>query len=105
MKFTYHVIKIFRGFLLKNESLLKGIEQHPFVTTSNSWQFTLPALHAFLKSESYFCDLDYLEFKQQLFHSSINNQLKSINGEIIIIDNKNKVDTSTYALIQVNTEM
>ena len=105
MNFTYHVLKVFRGFLLKDKSLLKDIEQHLFVTTSNSWHFTLPALHAFLKSEIYFYDLNYLEFKHHLFHSSINNQLKAINGEIIIVDNKNKVDTSTYALIQVNTEM
>ncbi len=101
MKFNEGIMKTFRGFLLGDAQLLKSIQRYPFITSATSWHFTLPSLHEFLKARSNcFCELDYQQFRLKLFHSPINEQLKTLNGEIIIIDNQYQVDVSTYALIK-----
>jgi len=101
MNFNEGIMKTFRGFLLGDEQLLKSIQCHPFITSATSWHFTLPSLHEFLKARAdCFCELDYKQFRLKLFHSPINEQLKTLNGKIIIIDNQYKVDESTYALIK-----
>jgi len=94
-------MKTFRGFLLGDEQLLKSIQCYPFITSATSWHFTLPSLHDFLKARANcFYELDYQQFRLKLFHNPINEQLKTLNGKIIIIDNQYKIDASTYALIK-----
>jgi len=101
VNFNEGIMKTFRGFLLGDEQLLKSIQCYPFITSATSWHFTLPSLHDFLKARAdCFCELDYQQFRLKLFHSPINEQLNTLNGKIIIIDNQYKVDASTYALIK-----
>jgi len=101
MNFNEGIMKTFRGFLLGDAQLLKSIQCHPFITSTTSWYFTLFSLHDFLKARAdCFCELDYKQFRLKLFHSPINEQLKTLNGKIIIIDNQYNVDESTYALIK-----
>ena|GEM_PF-732539 len=101
MNFNEGIIKIFKDFLLGDEQLLESIQCHPFITSGTSWHFTLPSLHEFLKARAdCFCELDYQQFRLKLFHTPINEQLKTINGKIIIVDNQYKVDVSAYALIK-----
>jgi len=101
MNFNEGIIKTFRGFLLADAQLLRSIQCYPFITSTTSWYFTLSSLHDFLKARAdCFCELDYQQFRLKLFHSPINEQLKTLNGKIIIIDNQYKVDASTYALIK-----
>jgi len=99
--FNEGIMKTFRGFLLGDEQLLKSIQCYPFITSATSWHFTLPSLHDFLNTRAdCFCELDYQQFRLKLFHNPINEQLKTLNGKVIIIDNQYKVDASTYALIK-----
>jgi len=42
--------------------------------------------------------LNYVEFRQTLFSGEANRLLANFNAKIVIYDNQNKVDKSTYSL-------
>ncbi len=105
MNFTEGIMRIFGKFLLGEPQLLETIRLHSFSASTISWHFTLPSLHSFMKTrEGCFSELDYKQFRQKLFHSSINQQLKTLDGKIIIIDNRYNVDLTTYALSKVGND-
>ncbi len=102
MTFTDGIIQTFGKFLLSEPQLLEAIRLHSFTASATSWHFTLPSLHAFMKTrEGSFSDIKYKKFIQKLFQSPINQQLKTLNGKIIIIDNRHNVDLTTYALSRI----
>mgnify|MGYP000647141704 CR=1 FL=1 len=105
MTFSAGIMQTFGDFLIGDAQLLKSINKHPFTTSATSWHFTLPALHVFMGTqERFFSELDYKQFRQKLFHSPINEQLKILNGKIVIIDNQHNVDLTTYALSRVDKD-
>ncbi len=102
MNFTDGMMQTFKGFLKGDTQLLAEIQNHPFTLSATSWHFTLPTLHAFMGAQApLFSELNYKQFRQQLFHSPINEYLKLLNGKIIIIDNQYHVDVTTYALSRI----
>ncbi len=85
----------------KDKTQLKTLKQQTcFSVEPTRWCFTLPALFHFLQQQdSIFNEIDYNQFRQLLFNSTINQTIKAHGAEIIIIDNLAKVDESHYALI------
>ena len=101
MNFTVNIIETFSKFLQYDEAILNDIKKFGFTYTIYSWHFTLPTLYNFLICQSdYFYGISYHQFRKEILNSPINEQLRSLNGKIIIIDNKYKVDLTTYALCQ-----
>lgn len=94
-----NIIQIFINFIEKDPELLKAIINSAMPATEYYWQFTLPELHKTTKSvDPLLANLNYNSFRSLLFNSSVNKQLKARGAEIIIVENKNKVDLSIYAL-------
>ena len=88
-------------YLRSDEALLQALQQHGFACTSDEWQFTLPALHRFLcRDASNDMSVDYTQFRQQLFNSTVNTQLQLWQAEIVIAQNVGKADLNIYALRQ-----
>ena len=62
-------------------------------------EFTLPQLFEYFSQiEREIAKLSYTEFRKMLFNSSINEEMKKRGGEIVIKENKGKVDKSIYCL-------
>lgn len=86
-------------FLVAEEDLIRHLQEQGFVCADRGWNFTLPQLHRFLAAQRADDEApSYSLFRQQLFNSSINADLAEKHAEIVIVDNKGKVDLSTYRL-------
>ena len=79
-------------------------QEQRFSIEQDCWQFTLPDLFSFLQQDPAFSNIEYKQFRQLIFNSPINQSIKSRGAEIIIKQNHNNVDKSTYALIWQNGE-
>lgn len=79
-------------------ALLEQLRAQGFACEAQSWNFTLPALHAFLAQHLGEQCPDYPTFRRQLFASDCNQQLQRLGAAIVIADNRGKVDESLYAL-------
>ena len=85
--------------LEQDEPLLSKLTEFGFVHDQEQWQFTLPQLHKFMQTTQHPLFLiTYLDFRKKLFNSSINKALRAYRAEIVIFDNQQNVDISTYAL-------
>lgn len=84
----------------KDKTLLAQLQQTPVFTIDKTcWQFTLPDLYRFLHtSNTTFATIDYREFRRLLFNCPVNELLRQYDAEIVISDNKGKVNESSYAL-------
>lgn len=100
------LISFFEQVALKNNAQLDKLKQQQcFSIDINSWQFTLPDLYSYLQQQVIATsNIEYKEFRQLIFNSPINQTVKSHGAEIIIKENLNKVDKSTYALIWSSLE-
>jgi hypothetical protein len=79
--------------------LIEQLHAQGFACAPAEWCFTLPALHGFLAPRLTAAPaLTYRAFVQQLFASSINQQLREHGAEIAIADNRGKVSASLYCL-------
>ncbi|MGE8498519.1 MAG: hypothetical protein ACN6O6_13510 [Pseudomonas sp.] len=91
------------------ERLLRGdaelialLRRQGFVCGPSAWQFSLPALHRFLRGHLAAQDaLEYPQFRRQLFTSDLNTRLRALGAEIVIVDNRGKVDASVYGLCRL----
>lgn len=71
-----------------------------FSVDENRWCFTLPDLYRFLQlQDDAFDGIDYRQFRRALFSSPIGRNLRSLGAEIVIAENRAKVDKSSYALV------
>jgi hypothetical protein len=71
-----------------------------FCVEEERWCFRLRDLYAFLQDqEAVFRSVTYKQFRHLLFKSPINQTARASGAEIVIADNRAKVDESTYALI------
>lgn len=95
------LISFFEQVVQKDEDQLKKLKQERcFSVEQERWCFTLPDLYFFLqRQDDVFNCIDYKQFRQLIFNSPINQTVKSLGAEITIIDNRAKVDLSTYALV------
>lgn len=95
------LVSFFEQVAQKDKVQLKKLEQeHHFSVEQGRWYFTLPNLYFFLqRQDSIFSRIDYKQFRQLIFNSSINQTAKSYGAEITIADNQAKVDKSSYALV------
>ena len=95
------LIYFFKQVAIKDKALLKKLHERPcFKVEQEGWCFTLPELYSFLQhQDEVFSCIDYKQFRQIIFNSPINKSIKLCGAEIIITDNKGKVDKSSYALI------
>lgn len=95
------LVSFFERVARKNKDQLKKLQQERcFSVEEGCWRFTLPDLHSFLqRQEDVFSHIDYKQFRRLIFSSNINQTTKLHGAEIIIADNRNKVDKSNYALV------
>ena len=95
------LVSFFENVAKKDTNLLNKLRQEQaFSVDQKNWCFTLPNLYEFLqKQDDEFCDIDYQQFRKLIFNTPINHSTKLHGAEIIIADNKNKVDNSCYALV------
>ena len=94
------LIEFFEQVAQKNIVQMEKLKQQQcFNIVQDCWQFTLPDLYAFLQQNPTLSNLEYKQFRQLIFNSPINQRIKSDGAEIIIKENLNNVDKSTYALI------
>ncbi len=95
------LISFFERVAQKNKAQLQKLQQERcFSVEQRCWRFTLPDLHSFLqRQEDVFSHIDYEQFRKLIFSSNINQATKLHGAEIIITDNRNKVDKSDYALV------
>lgn len=95
------LISFFEQVAQKDKILLKKLkEEQCFSVDQECWSFTLPNLFTFLQhQDDVISSIDYKQFRQFIFNSPINSSVKQYGAEIIITDNKIKVDKSIYALV------
>lgn len=84
-----------QGVLQGDALLLEQLRAQGFVCAIGSWDFSLPALHAYLSAGQ---GTDYRRWLQRLYASDINARLRDLGAEIVILDNRGKVDLSLYGL-------
>ena len=84
----------------KDKTLLAQLQQiRGFTIDKTHWQFTLPDLYHFLHTgNTAFAAIDYKEFRRLLFNTPVNELLRDYHAEVVISENKGKVDESSYAL-------
>ncbi|MES2821259.1 MAG: hypothetical protein V4812_19970 [Pseudomonadota bacterium] len=92
--------------VLAGDTLLIGeLQRQGFACTIGHWQFRLPALHALLCHDAPNAQaLDYAAFRQRLLKGPVNRSLRAHGGQILILDNRGKVDLSLYALGPVDPD-
>jgi hypothetical protein len=83
------------GVLQGDAQLLEQLRAQGFVCAIGSWDFGLPALHAYLSAGQ---GTDYRLWLQRLYASDINTRLGELGAEIVILDNRGKLDLSLYGL-------
>ena len=100
-KIQQALISFFEQVALKNTTQLESLKKEQcFSVEHNSWQFTLPDFYSYLQHQDVvFSSIDYKQFRQLIFNSPINQTVKLHGAEIVITENLNKVDKSTYALV------
>ncbi|MGB4072257.1 hypothetical protein [Pseudomonas sp.] len=85
--------------LAGDAELIGQLRDHGFVCASGTWQFRLPALHAYLMTRLPPGErVDYRGFLRELYASDLNTRLGELGAQIAVVDNLGKVDLSTYAL-------
>lgn len=94
------VLAFFRHFLTNEESEKTTLPNSPdfYVEAPNRLVFSLPALHAHLYENQ---EVTYLKFRNSLFRSRLNEQLKHLGGCIELHESTGKVDTNLYLLIKI----
>lgn len=95
------LLAFFKRVARKNAVQLEKLAREPrFRVDPEHWSFTLPDLHAFLQEQGdVFGRINYKKFRQIIFASPLNRILKSHGAEIVITDNRGKVDRSRYTLV------
>ncbi len=81
--------------LRDDAQLLEQLRARGFSCEPGSWTFSLPELHLYLNAGQ---GVDYRCWLKQLYASDINTRLRELGAEIVIVDNRGKVDASLYGL-------
>jgi hypothetical protein len=71
-----------------------------FQLEASHWHFKLPDLYRHLsKQDPQIKTLTYLQFRKAMYTCPIHQAIKKSGAGVIISDNQNNVDRSTYSLI------
>lgn len=89
--------RVLRG----DRATLHRLRAAGFVCGMGFWAFGLPALHRYLCGDG---QGDYRGWLRQLYASDLNIRLRELGGEIVILDNRGKVDASGYCLRRLPTQ-
>lgn len=84
-----------QGVLQGDTQLLEQLHAQGFVCAVGYWEFSLSTLHAYLSAGP---GAEYRRWLQRLYASDINARLAELGAEIVILDNRGKVDLSLYGL-------
>ena len=98
---SQHITALFHKMLDAIANDTTGLFELPLITKNHHRQieFTLPQLfECFSQLNNELAKPGYTEFRKALFNSPINEEMKKRGGEIVIMDNKGKVDESVYCL-------
>ena len=95
------LISFFEQVARRDAAQLTKLSREPcFTLEQDRWCFALPDLFSFLQREDgAFGGIGYKRFRQLLFDSPVNQTARRFGAEIIIVDNRSKVDQSRYALV------
>lgn len=95
------LVSFFEQIVQKDKAQLNKLRREQcFSVKREHWYFSLPDLYLFLQRQNeVFSRIDYRHFRQLIFNSNINQVARLHGAEIIIVDNRNKVDQSCYALV------
>lgn len=72
---------------------LRALRAQGFECETGQWEFTLPAVRAWL-----YPDLDLPAFLRLLYGGTLNRALGLLGAEIVVVDNRGKVTLSRYRL-------
>jgi hypothetical protein len=86
--------------LCGDAQLLEQLRAYGFSCESGGWTFSLPELHRYLDARQ---GMAYRRWRKQLYASDINTRLRGLGAEIVILDNRGKVDASLYGLRRLPT--
>ena len=95
---VYSAVLDFFSALINHDKLaieLMANPPHDMQFIEGSFVFTLAALHKVLMPEN---QLSYKEFRQALYASPLNNELKTLGYKISVYANTTKVDSNRYQL-------
>ena len=95
------VLTFFEQVANQDASLMQALEQdRRFGIASDRWRFTLPDLFLFMRQR---CEdlstCTYLQFRREIYRSTINATIKKLGAEVIIDTNYRNTDKSVYALV------
>ena len=106
------VLRLFMRFIDCDRALHRQIEQHDAGTIDNArtWRFTLRQLHQLLVAsateggmsdgtDTLLTAVDYATFRQALYTSHLNSDLRALHASLDIADNHGKLERSVYCLV------
>ena len=89
-------------YLITSDSLLMGKGEDSllegFTIENGKCIFTLDSLYQSIRDD---IDLDYAEFRSQLYSSDVNKRLRDLGYMIEVSESTGKVDSSTYQLAKL----
>lgn len=91
-----------RAVLAGDAPCIAWLRAGGFECDAQGWQFRLPALHALLITRLPSGErIDYPQFIRELYASDLNTRLRALDAEIVIVNNRGKVDASVYGLCRL----
>jgi hypothetical protein len=75
-------------------ALIAQLQAQGFACEEGYWAFSLPAVQAWLEGAGTDCQ----GWLKRLYASDFNARLKALGGEVVIAENRGKVDESLYCL-------
>lgn len=88
-------IECCQAVLRGDAQMLEQLRAEGFTCAPGHWAFSLPELHRYLTAGQ---EMDYRRWLKQLYASDTNMRLRALGAEIVIVDNRGKVDASLYGL-------
>jgi len=95
----HHLFSLFLSFLANEPSTIDQINtyQGKLYIEKDALVFSLVDLFDFL-SESSNEKIDYADFQRQLYQSTLNQDLKTHGGQVVVHHSTGKVETNLYRL-------
>ena len=97
------LLKLFTALLETQRTDQDSLNASGMSIIEDQCHFSIPNLFHFAQSfDDQFKTLSYSQFRSTLFKTPINEHLSTLNAQIVIIQNRHKVDLSTYGLVRIN---
>ena len=79
-------------------ALLGKLREQGFICQQGCWDFALPELHRWLCGQGHLAGLEYGDFLRQLYASELNARLALLGAQIVVVDNRGKLNQRLYRL-------